>query len=515
MRTLYRFALGLLPLVVLLALLEVVFWVGGMGGDEQLSLSRGFDRSAAYIVPDPEVAGGFRTQMWEVDYLEVAIPPKTDAKRLILFGGSNTQGFPEPVLEMLLDIARPQDRWEVVNLGRSGYGSERVSILLEQAMDLLAPDAVLIYCGHNEFMERGFRDQLAEQGALSLTGKVAKRFMRLRTMRLITAQLEPDLKDRSFDRKPEPRIVGRDKSYRTLSLDDTLSFWRAYQANLRRMCETARAGGAAVILSTIIGNDFSSPYVANINSELEYDVRKAYGRLRRVSLEFFPERLRRHLMPPVRLDQPDWGVTLRPEERDARLANPPAGARVVPALRTLTGRLAAMPATDYTKARSIEGAHWSDPRLWTSAVHELLATLAVLHARDITEDERAQLRRADEGYGRALDTVPGHPQALYEHGLVKYLLGETDAARRLLRAAADADRAPRRGNDVSNDLVRAVAASVPGVELVDVDAVWRSRVPDELIGYEVMTDVCHLQPGARTILMADFVRAVVTASEQP
>ena len=409
MRTLGRIALGVVPLVLLLALLEGALWAAGIGADEGLSLSRGFDRSAADIVHDPQVPGGFRTQMWEVDYLEVAIPPKSDRKRLVMFGGSNTQGFPEDVLEMLLEVARPRDRWEVVNLGRSGYGSERVSILLEQAMELLAPDAVLIYSGHNEFMERGFRDEIADQAAMSFTGRLAERLQGLRTMRVLTDTFAPDLRDRSFDRKPEPREVGRDNlAYRKYRLEDTLRTWDAYEDNLERMCVTARDGGAAVVLATIVGNDFAGPFMAAVSRELTAEQRKEFGRWRRMGEGAIPERLKRHLVPAVRIDQPDWGVTLRPEEVRARLENPPAGEREVPTLRTLTGRLATMPATNYRKATSVEGAHWSDPRLWTSTVYELLETLAAVHARDVTPDEAKALRKADQAYAVAVKGNPKH-----------------------------------------------------------------------------------------------------------
>ena len=51
-----------------------------------------------------------------------------------------------------------------------------------------------------------------------------------------------------------------------------------------------------------------------------------------------------------------------------------------------------------------------------------------------------------------------------------------------------------------------------GPEMLDVDRRMRKRTPGALVGYEMMTDVCHTQPGVRPVLMADFVVAVLVAS---
>ena len=132
-----RLVAALLPLVLMLVLAEVALWVAGVGDQKLLDLSRGFDASGAYIVPDPEVEGGFRTNIFgDSSVEEIAIPPKGEATRVILFGGSNTQTFPEFVLAETLAEKAPDQAFEVINLGRAGYGSERVKILFQQALVL-------------------------------------------------------------------------------------------------------------------------------------------------------------------------------------------------------------------------------------------------------------------------------------------------------------------------------------------------------------------------------------------
>ncbi|MEM7517131.1 MAG: hypothetical protein AAF368_09445, partial [Planctomycetota bacterium] len=66
------------------------------------SFSRGFDADATYIVPNPEVPGGWRTQINRAKFREIEVPPADYRPRLVLFGGSNTAGFPEGELRIAL-----------------------------------------------------------------------------------------------------------------------------------------------------------------------------------------------------------------------------------------------------------------------------------------------------------------------------------------------------------------------------------------------------------------------------
>jgi hypothetical protein len=508
-RTVKNIALALLPLVILLVLVELALWAVGLGGDGGLSLSRGFDRSARYLVPDGQ--GGWRTQMFEVDYLEVDVPDKGERRRVILLGGSNTQGFPERVLEALLNAADPAPGWEVVNLGRAGYGSERVSILAEQAL-ALDPDVMVIYTGHNEFMERGFALELRGRGALSAVNRVADALGGLRSLNLLREAFQPDLTDRSVDKKPEPREQ-RDESFKRLQYDETERAFAAYRKNLELICALGAEHDVGLVLCTVLGNDFVPPFVTNYARDLSQAEVDEHRRLTGLARRLIPERYRAHLLPPVYLSQPDWGIGLRPEELAAREQNPPAPGRVVPPLRQQTGPLGEVPATSGRKSTSIEGAHWPDPRVWVSAVYDVLDTISAVYARELNDEERADLIRAQRHFAAARALADDAPQAAFEQGLVAFLLGDEDAALANFRRAAVLDRAPRRGNDVTNGAVRVIAAE-HDVELLDIEQLFRDRSPHGLVGYEIMTDVCHMQPGVRPVLMADLVPGILAAQSK-
>ena len=44
--------------------------------------------------------------------------------------------------------------------------------------------------------------------------------------------------------------------------------------------------------------------------------------------------------------------------------------------------------------------------------------------------------------------------------------------------------------------------------LLDSDALFATRVPGGLVGWEWMTDHCHLNRGAATVLMEDVAHAI-------
>jgi hypothetical protein len=118
---------------------------------------------------------------------------------------------------------------------------------------------------------------------------------------------------------------------------------------------------------------------------------------------------------------------------------------------------------------------------------------------------------ARPAYADALALRADDPAALFERGLCDFVLRQGDRGHDDLQAAARFDRAPRRGNAVSNGIVRELAAE-EGVALLDVEALFRARTPDGILGYELLMDVCHLQPGARPVLMQDMAAALVELS---
>jgi hypothetical protein len=210
-----------------------------------------------------------------------------------------------------------------------------------------------------------------------------------------------------------------------------------------------------------------------------------------------PEACRSHLRPPIRLRVRDWYSAMLPRDD----VQPPR-------LRRLSGELAAAALVHAPETGAVPGALWPDPRLWNDPVVAVLATMEALVARDIDARGQAQLAQARGMLEHALQIFPESAATHFDLGLVAWLQGDMALARRAFELAASHDGAPASANDRINDSVRAVAARVPGVTLLDAEAWFEGCTPDGIVGYEMMMDSCHLQPGARGVLMQRFAEVL-------
>ncbi len=80
--------------------------------------------------------------------------------RAFCVGGSTTYGRPYTPrtsfcswLEDFLNYVDREHKWEVINAGGVSYASYRIALLIEELIQY-EPDLVVVYTGHNEFLER-------------------------------------------------------------------------------------------------------------------------------------------------------------------------------------------------------------------------------------------------------------------------------------------------------------------------------------------------------------------------
>lgn len=459
---------------------------------ERLHRSRGFDPAARYLVPDPEAPDGWVTQIYGEANRETHIPARDDRRRVVLFGGSNTRGFPQGELERLLDLAT-QDAgidWEVINLGREGYGSRRVLYLFEQAM-LLEPDVAVIYSGHNEFVELGFEQEL--KLSAEAMGGLSEVLSQLRSFELLASALEEEVVA-----LPPTNLDRADPSQRELPWEETLEVYAEYRQNLGLMCDIAADHDVAVLLCSVVSNTVWLPRVWTPLEPLEERVRKQHVQLFQGSFKLIPKRFRSALMPTIRLRGQAWKSGGSERSADS-----------IPRLRELLGPLARNPqvpagVVDDTRSRTL----WYDPSKWDPVVPEVLDWYAEVMFPDPTAAEVEHLMRAAQSFGALVSEVPDDPRALFMLGLVSWLTDDRAEAVELWRRAASFDRSPNNANARSNGIVLEVAREHPQVTLLDADGLFRSRCPDGVVGYEVMMDACHLQPGARYVLMSDMAQLI-------
>lgn len=117
------------------------------------------------------------------------------SRRIFVLGGSTVQGRPYSIetsfatwLGLRLQAASPETKFEVVNCGGVSYASYRVAKVLDEVLGY-QPDAVVIYTGHNEFLEdREYADVREMSPSRRWLARVASN---LRTVTWIRSKLSP------------------------------------------------------------------------------------------------------------------------------------------------------------------------------------------------------------------------------------------------------------------------------------------------------------------------------------
>jgi len=96
----------------------------------------------------------------------------TNEFRIFCLGGSTVQGRPFAIetsfttwLELNLQAADPSRQWQVVNCGGVSYASYRLVPILEEVL-AYEPDLIILYTGHNEFLEDRTYDHIKEMPPL-------------------------------------------------------------------------------------------------------------------------------------------------------------------------------------------------------------------------------------------------------------------------------------------------------------------------------------------------------------
>ncbi|NLS93635.1 MAG: SGNH/GDSL hydrolase family protein [Planctomycetaceae bacterium] len=151
-------ALGLAPFAVL----EVLFWCFGAGVPRYDS-----DPFVGFHAVRPLFVLSEDQRRYEIDESRLGFfRPDSFAAgkgpnefRIFCLGGSTVQGRPFAVetsfptfLELSLRAAEPEREWEVVNCGGVSYASYRLVPILEEVLQY-EPDLIVVYTGHNEFLE--------------------------------------------------------------------------------------------------------------------------------------------------------------------------------------------------------------------------------------------------------------------------------------------------------------------------------------------------------------------------
>ena len=192
---------------------------------------------------------------------------KRSTFRVFGLGGSTTFGRPyddmtsfSGWLRRMLAEAEPSRDWQVINAGGISYASHRLVVLMEELIQY-EPDLFVIYCGHNEFLERQTYGQLMDTPSAIRHAKRIVDWSRLYALvqqavgPSDTAPDHGDARRSALPREVEtlleqsigPQAYRRDAVWHQQVLD-------RYRVNLRRMVDLAHSVDASVILVTPASN---------------------------------------------------------------------------------------------------------------------------------------------------------------------------------------------------------------------------------------------------------------------
>lgn len=211
-----------------------------------------------------------------MNFFRPASFPVTKAKgtkRIFVLGGSTVQGRPYATetafstwLQLRLQAASPETRFEVINCGGVSYASYRVAKILEEVLSH-QPDAIVLYTGHNEFLEdRTYADARSMGQARQWATRVGSKLRTVRWLRekLTTTKIQPtELSgevDAMLDHPGGLAGYQRDTAWRT-------GVEEHFAVALRAMVESTQRSGVPLILCLPAGDLVNTPPIKTTGLE--------------------------------------------------------------------------------------------------------------------------------------------------------------------------------------------------------------------------------------------------------
>ncbi|MGC9326678.1 MAG: GDSL-type esterase/lipase family protein [Candidatus Hinthialibacter sp.] len=209
--------------------------------------------------------------------------------RIFCLGGSTVQGRPYSVetafpawLQLNLQAAQPQRRFEVINCGGVSYASYRLIPIMEELLHY-SPDLFILYTGHNEFLEdRTYR-------SIKQTPRLLTRLHHQMTNLRAYSWLHRAISNwRAADIESASKAVLPTEVHARLDLQDGLDAyhrddaWRQnimnhFQRNLEVMMTIAEEAGVPVILINPTSNLKDCPPIkSELRSDLSQEEKKRF-----------------------------------------------------------------------------------------------------------------------------------------------------------------------------------------------------------------------------------------------
>ncbi len=208
-----------------------------------------------------------------------------DTRRIFVLGGSTVQGRPYSTetafstwLRFRLQAANTQWRYEVVNCGGVSYASYRVAKILQEVLQH-QPDAIVIYTGHNEFLEDRTYAMVRDEGWPNrLVNRLAASLKTVGWLKrqVITEPLKPILASEvnaRLDHAGGLESYQRDPEWRS-------AVERHFQSKLSEMVDAVNQAGIPLVLCTPASDIVDTPPIkTQLKPEFSQEQREEFQTL--------------------------------------------------------------------------------------------------------------------------------------------------------------------------------------------------------------------------------------------
>jgi tetratricopeptide (TPR) repeat protein len=257
--------LALVAPILFFGAVELVLWVGGVrtlaegrdpfeGFSERGRVFR-LDAERGVYETAPGAAFSFNEQRFQA-------PKPPESFRVFVLGGSSAYGFPwgarvafPEQLRAGLHAVWPERTIEVINAGGMSYASHRLRILTHEVLEY-EPDLLVIYGGHNEFIERRFyRSHLERPRELDALRRTFHQWRLYSALtRMYQGSLERGAEEGAADAMAEFDLAVIREAPLNVSDAEKGRVRTLFEENLRIIVELARRAGVPIVLCTVPSN---------------------------------------------------------------------------------------------------------------------------------------------------------------------------------------------------------------------------------------------------------------------
>ena len=245
---------ALLSLALILVLVEIGLWAAGVQTlTNREDPTGGFSGLVSVFRRDGDV---YRTRQFEKPTFNdesFLVRKSPNGLRLFCLGGSSAFGFPwdgrvafPAILEQVLARAHPNRHVEAVNVAGISYAMHRLRIVANEIVNY-EPDIVVIYSGHNEFIEPAYFNKLKRRSPQRnrLTHLAAHWRLYSLAHSWRRQSDEPSTLAKRLD-----MFVERDEAV-VYTEQQKSEIVAQFRQNLRRLIQMVQARGVTVVVATV------------------------------------------------------------------------------------------------------------------------------------------------------------------------------------------------------------------------------------------------------------------------